>query len=385
MANEQPTSPTAPTSGNDAANEAPLSIREVAEASWDEVEADAGQDDQSQAGQDARARDSLGRFVSSGEQSQDPAPRIQQPASPAQAPIQPPQGVSNEPPAHWPAEDKATFARLPQEGQQFLLKRHAAMEADYTAKTQAAAAAVDFTQALAPVFQDPVIARSLANVDGRPLPPAEAIKQWAAFHYRAVTDPTGLVKDLIQRLQVDPAAVFGQVNQPPAGLSAQDMADPAIKYFADHVGKTAQEVQSLRSQLQNFQWQQQEAAKQETLRVTRWGIDSFADEKDQQGRPLHPHFDAVLPHMVELFQANPNRDLREAYETAVWMHPQLRSSFIQQERQTIEQKQANQRASMAARGNVRGRTSPVARPDAPDGQPKSMRSIIAAAADEVGL
>jgi hypothetical protein len=383
---------TTPSSGstNGAAEEQPRSLREIAESSWDEVVSDADMEgDGSTGGQDKPLRDNLGRFTSrdTGEQSA-PDPALQTtPASPT--PQQPVQPQGNQPPQHWPAEDKATFARLPQEGQQFLLKRHAAMEADYTAKTQAAATAVGFTQAVAPIFEDPVIRASLANVDGRPLHPVHAIEQWAEFHKRAMSPDintrVGLIRDLMQRLQLDPAAVFGQGNRQVPGLSEQDLADPAIRYFADHVGRTAQEVQSLRAQLQDFHRQAAERTQQETLRVTRWGIDSYADEKDGQGRPLRPHFDTVLPQMIELYQANPNRDLNEAYATAVWMHPQLRQTLIQGERQSVEQRQQNQRASAAARTNVRGRTSPVTKPDAYGDTPKGMRATIAAAADEVGL
>jgi hypothetical protein len=137
--------------------------------------------------------------------------------------------------------------------------------------------------------------------------------------------------------------------------------------------------------LQDFNRVQDDRVQQESLRVTRWGIDNFADEKDAQGNLLHPHFDAVLPQVIELYQANPNRDLREAYETAVWMNPQLRQTMIQSAQQTVEQKHSNQRAAAAARSNVRGRTSPVSKPGPQDGEPQGLRAALAAAADEVGL
>lgn len=385
---------TVPPSTEPVEEQAPRSMREVAEAAWNEIESAPEGTEPPAAGQDGRARDNLGRFVSApaettGEQSTDPALQTDKTAPPAQPQSPAPPGSSSEAPQHWSAEDRATFAKLPKEGQDFLLRRHTEMERDYQGKVQASATAVQFTQALAPVFEDPVIKASLANVEGRPLHPVHAIQQWAAFHKRAMSsnpqDRVGLIQELMQRLQLDPAAVFGQSNQPLPGLSPQDMQDPAIRYFADHVTKTAQEVQALRGQLQDFHRQQSEATQQETLRVTRWGIDSFADEKGADGKPLHPHFDAVLPQMIELYQANPQRDLREAYETAVWMHPELRKSLIQNERQSEQQKQANARAAQAARSNVRGRTSPVEKPTAPGEAPKGLRAVIAAAADEVGL
>jgi hypothetical protein len=264
------------------------------------------------------------------------------------------------------------------------------MERDYQSKVQANASAVQFTQAVAPVFEHPSVNEALVDYQtGGRVHPVDAIKQWAAFHVRAMSkDPNeraGLLRELTQRLQLDPAVVFGQSNQSGTALSEEDMKDPAIRYFADHVGKTSKDLQALRDQLQDISRQQSERASQESLRVIGWGIDQFADEKDAQGNLLHPHFDAVLPQVIELFQANPQRDLKEAYEAAVWMNPQLRSSLIQQERQSVEQKAANERAAKAARMNVRGRTSPVGKPPANGDQPKGLRAIISAAADEVGL
>lgn len=396
-----PNDPTAPdqTPNEPAEPTQPRSVREVAEAAWTEVEtaSEGGEDapDTPPAGQDDRARDNLGRFVSkpdatAGEQSPpDPALQPDKTAPPAQPPSPAPSGSSSEAPAHWSAEDRATFAKLPKEGQDFLLKRHTEMERDYQSKVQANATAVQFTQAVAPVFQHPDVEKALVDYQtGGRVHPVDAIRQWAAFHVRAMSpDPNeraGLLKELAQRLQLDPAAVFGQGNQPVNGLSDEDMKDPAIRYFVDHVGKTAQEMQALRAQLQDMGRQQQERLSQENLRVINWGIDQFAEEKDAQGNLVHPHFDRVLPHMIELFKANPNRDLREAYQTAVRMDPELYSSLIQQERQSFEQKQANAKAAAAARSNVRGRTSPVAKPASQEGSPKSLREVIAAAADEVG-
>lgn len=373
--------------------EAPKSLREIAEDSWNEVEAEAAEEaaqeqtGEPKTGQDGRSRDSLGRFVS-GEQSQDPAPGtppIQAPEG-AAATQPPPQGSSSEPPQHWSAEDKTLFAKQTPEAQAFLLRRHSEMERDYQGKVQQSATAVQFTQAVAPVFEEPRMKASLANVEGRPLHPVHAIEQWASFHLRAM-DPNpqvrmGLLQELAQRMQLNPAALG---NSPPQGLSEQDMADPAIRYFVDHVGRTVQEVQALRGELNTFKASEQERQNEAVLRTTRQGIDSFADAKDPQGNKLYPHFDAVLPQLIELFRVDPNRDLKEAYDTAVWMAPTVRQGLLQQERSREEQKRQNGRASLAARGNIRGRTSPVSKPDTNGTGPKSLRETIAASADEVGF
>ena len=45
-------------------------------------------------------------------------------------------------------------------------------------------------------------------------------------------------------------------------------------------------------------------------------IDAFADEKGSDGQSLRPDFDELLDPIIELFHADANRDVREAYEIA---------------------------------------------------------------------
>jgi hypothetical protein len=268
------------------------SIREVAEAAWDDVQdaADASPENPDDAaGQSQRQRDNLGRFAPAdqvakpGEQSTDPAPKTI-PAPNAQQPVDPALG-SNQPPQHWPEADRQTFAKLDPAG-------------------------VQFTQSLAPIFQDPVIAGSLQQAK---VSPYDAIGQWASFHRRAM-DPNpqvrvALLTELGQRMGLDPAAL--RQSQPGmANLSEEDLKDPAIRYFADHLSKQFSDVQALRGELHQMRQQEQQKVQAEVLKVTRGSVDSFADEKDDRGNLKHPHFDAVLPHLIELYRANPERTMQ---------------------------------------------------------------------------
>jgi hypothetical protein len=67
------------------------------------------------------------------------------------------------------------------------------------------------------------------------------------------------------------------------------------------------------------------------------------------------------------------------------MHSDTRQGLLQRERQSIEQRQSDQRAAQQVRSNTRGRTSPVAPPPRPEGQKRSLRETLEAAADQVGL
>jgi hypothetical protein len=395
-------------------NEAPPSLRDIAEQAYDDLEtaaeaeapaegpgpAEEGGAEEPLASDD-RPRDKSGRWVSKSEAPQpgeaieplDPAPK--KPIQAAQPPPTDPAAVqparSNQVPEHWSAEDKATFAKLPQEGQAFLLKRHGEMEAEFTRKSQASAGAVQFTQALAPVFNDPQIAASLKQAGVHPV---QAIQEWATWHKMGTSpdqqDKFKLLVGLTQRMGLDPARIFSALqNQPPPGpmnLSEEDLKDPAVKFIADHLGKTSNELATIRGELQRRDQIEQQARADWSVRSARQGIDGFADEKSKDGRPLRPHFDAVLPILIDFFKANPQRNLAEAYDAACWAHPEVRKQLLAAEHYRSQSQTDIARARIAQRGNTRGVTTPVARPNGADGPSRGgIRDTIEQSADEVGF
>jgi hypothetical protein len=400
--------------GENPTNEAPPSLRDIAEQAYDDLEA--GAEDQAPAvpaeapaqeasdeplASDDRPRDKSGRWVAKdgsqpGEAIEplDPAPKpridVQKPptADPAAAP---PAARSNQVPEHWSAEDKATFAKLPAEGQAFLLKRHGDMEAEFTRKSQASAGAVQFTQALAPVFNDPQIAASLKQSGVHPV---QAIREWATWHKMGTSpnqeDRFKLLVGLTQRMGLDPARIFSALSDRPPpnpmGLSDEDLKDPAIKFFADHLGKTSSELNAIKGELQRREQAEYQARAEQGFRYARSGIDGFADEKSKDGRQLRPYFDAVLPLIIDLYKANPNRNLAEAYDAACWAHPEVRKQLLAAEQYRSQSKNDVARARIAQRGNTRGVTTPVARPNGADGPSQGgIRDTIERSAEELGF
>lgn len=396
--------------GENSTNEPLPSLRDIAEQAYDDVEEGAGLDEgpgpeaegvgEEPLAEDSRPRDKSGRWVSKSEAQPSEAIEPLDPASKQRIEGQKPEAAdpaaaqaakSNQAPEHWSAEDKATFARLPQQAQSFLLKRHGDMEAEFTRKSQASAGAVQFTQALAPVFNDPHLAASLRQAGVNPV---QAIHEWANWHRMGTSenqaDKFTLLVNLTQRMGLDPARIFSALNRQqappnPMGLSPEDMKDPAVKFIADHLGKTTNELNAIRGELRQRDQREQQAREEMGIRSARSGIDGFADEKTKDGRPLRPHFDAVLPLIIDLYKANPARDLSEAYETACWAHPEIRKQLVAAERSSVQSQNDVARARIAQRGNTRGLTAPVARPNGADGASKGgIRDAIEHAADEIG-
>jgi uncharacterized protein YwlG (UPF0340 family) len=281
-------------------------------------------------------------------------------------------------PANWSAEDRAVFEKQTPEGKAFLLRRHSEMEGDYQKRVQAAAFSNQFVQAVSPVFNDPQIAESLRQ-EGRT--PIEAVYQWAGFHKRALSpdlkERVTLLFDLANRMQIDPAAVFGLSATPVGGLSKEDLANPAVKKIADTVGQTSARIQALEAELQRRS--QQEA--QAIVDHKRLEIDAFADQKNADGSLAHPHFDHFLPVIMEHYRVNPELSIQDCYDRAIGP---VRSGLEAQLKSQLTQQSSVQRAQNAVRSNTRGMTAPVAKP-APNGAKRSIRQVLEDSADEVGF
>lgn len=391
----------------------PPSLRDIAEAAYDEVEsaaddttaADAEPSELAEPAEpsepvasDERPRDNKGRWVAKDAQpgeairKTDPAPKpeITEPSAAVPDPAAAPTASSNQAPGHWSAEDKATFAKLPQEGQAFLLKRHGEMEAEFTRRAQEHAGAVQFTQSLAPVFNDNRIRQSLQQMG---LNPGQAIFEWAGLHVRAMSpnlqDKFGVLVDMTQRMGLDPARIFSALQtqpQLPPGLSEAELKDPAVKFLTDKLGQITSEHNALKADLQQRWNAEAQTRAQANEQYARQNIDHFADEVGKDGQPLRPYFNAVLPILLDLFKANPQRSMAESYDAACWAHPEVRKQMLAAEQQRAQSVHDVAKAKIAQRGNVRGITSSAVKPPGHDGPSKgSLRDAIERSAEEVGL
>jgi hypothetical protein len=193
--------------------------------------------------------------------------------------------------------------------------------------------------------------------------------------------------DLTERMGLDPARIFSALNkQPlPEGLSEAELKDPAVKFFADRLGQTTGELNALKNEMQQRWAQENQARAQAGEAHARANIDQFADEKAADGTPLRPHFNAVLPILLDLFKANPQRSLAEAYDAACWSHPEVRKQLLAAEQYRQQSRQDVEKAKIAQRGNARGLTSPAVKPPGVNGPSRgSLRDTIEQAAEQIG-
>lgn len=279
-------------------------------------------------------------------------------------------------PQHWSEADRTMFGTLTKEAQDFLLRRHRDMEADYTRKTQENSTAIKLGKAALEVI-DPEIQSSLQMAG---VPQDQFLKNLVGYHKLSMQDPAGFVRAVVQSLGLDPAKVFAA--SPPAGEGQQQTQaapDPLSTRLAAIEGRLNRDEQ---------------ARLQEVRQTASTEIQNFSQEKDAQGNLVRPHFDKVKEIMGRLMIADESLDLQQAYEVAVYRDPELRKTInlggAQPSQQTVQvdmdKVRRGEEAARAAKSNRRGNGNGATPAKTADrSKPMSLSEAMNAAADEVGL
>lgn len=136
---------------------------------------------------------------------------------------------------------------------------------------------------------------------------------------------------------------------------AQTLVNMAQQYGIDIAGlqnvpKPDPQVVQLQQRLdaQNAQFQQYQQRDQEVVLSE---IEKFKND------PSNVHFEAVQGDMALLLQSNRAESLKDAYDKAVWMRPDIRKSLVEQQRTEAEQKatiQAREKRAKAAAVGIKG-------------------------------
>lgn len=149
---------------------------------------------------------------------------------------------------------------------------------------------------------------------------------------------------------------LGQIQEPP-------QHDPQIEYLM----KQIQDLQSAHQQTYN-QHQQQELAKANSI------VEQMASDVAN-----FPHFEAVRGDMADLLEAGKAKSEKDAYEMAVWMRPDIRTTLLDQQRAEAQKKALEQaqraKSAAAAAVSVKG-SSPTSTGTQP--VKGSLRDVIAA-------
>jgi len=203
-----------------------------------------------------------------------------------------------EPNSGWDKETQDGFKQLPQNMQEFMLKRHHEMQADYTRKTKDVA---DVKRALDP-------AREL--IDKLGISDGEAISNLVGAHMLLQTKPQMGIQYLMQAYDISLDDV--QNNWQDDESFSKDV-------------KESSRLNRVESELS--------ARQQEQLRANT----EKAQEEIDEFKKDHPHYEKVKDHMLKLAKTalvagEPKPSIKSLYDQAIWLNPDIREEMMKDEK-----------------------------------------------------
>lgn len=247
--------------------------------------------------------------------------------------------------AHWSAEDRAAFERLPPDGQRLLLDRHRSMEADYTRKTQELAPlrkAYEPLKASAErlgITEAESVQRLVAAQQAFETSPLQAT-QWIANQYIQTPEQArAVIESLAQKHGL-------KLGEQRADNDDQDaLVDPEVARLNEQVSRLSARLEQGEQSAATQQRQQAQAA-----------VDAFREAKDESGNLKHPHFDKVRAAMGALVTSGVATDIEDAYARAVRADPELYQE--QAEALVTQTKQQQTAAARKAAADAKRRALP---------------------------
>lgn len=219
------------------------------------------------------------------------------------------------PPEDWPSKDREAFESLPAESKEFLLRRSKEIQADYTRKTQEAA---ELKKQYEPLNQ--VVSQFKPFAEQQGMNEHQLVNAWANAQKMLIN---GQGRDLLMYLADQYKINLGEQPETEQNSEISELRQHISK-LESQLGQTVQTVQSSHS-----------AAMEERL-------NEFANQKDDKGELLHPHFDDVMEDMVYLAkvekQAGKTPNVKDLYDRAVWMNPTVREQKLASQREAEAEK-----------------------------------------------
>lgn len=308
-------------------------------------------------------------------------------------------GAQSEPPeiTKWSPEDKKLFKEQPKAVQDWMIKRHKAMEGDYTRKTQELAGSdvATLTREITPLRQyaeiNDMFAPHADVMRQKGLTPASIIKGWGEVERRLMEgDGIAVIQGLVNGYGIDRAELLKGLGVTVAedgsatiNPDVQKLIDDATKPFKEFMdNSTKKEQDAAKARLNQ--------AAQEAIKM----VEDFKAAQDDQGNLQHPHFDTVQQLMADIANGYKARGvkpppLQEVYDMAVRAHPDASKAQRTQETETAKAEERKRAKEKAAKARAAGKSitgSPGAgqRPDRKANDPNTpLRDVIEAAIDEV--
>jgi len=223
-------------------------------------------------------------------------------------------------PKNWSDDVKKVFDTLPQESQEFMIKRDKEMTSDYTKKTQDLAEQRKNIEALDKVLQP---ARQTIHATGISEP--EYISRLLNADNALRTNPKMALRQLAQGYGID----LSTMNE-----ESESWNDPDPQY-----AQLLQQNQHIMSELNQFKQQNM----QSTVAQTEQTVEQFSAKTGADGKLMHPHFDKVRVKMGNLIDAGEAKGLDDAYTKAVRLDDDLYEEAIKASRLSVKRQEDSKR------------------------------------------
>jgi len=223
-------------------------------------------------------------------------------------------------PKNWSDDVKKVFDTLPQESQEFMIKRDKEMTSDYTKKTQDLAEQRKNIEALDKVLQP---ARQTIHATGISEP--EYISRLLNADNALRTNPKMALRQLAQGYGID----LSTMNE-----ESESWNDPDPQY-----AQLLQQNQHIMSELNQFKQQNM----QSTVAQTEQTVEQFSAKTGADGKLMHPHFDKVRVKMGNLIDAGEAKGLDDAYTKAVRLDDDLYEEAIKASRLSVKKQEDSKR------------------------------------------
>lgn len=228
-------------------------------------------------------------------------------------------------PKTWRKEAAAAWATVPDVVKHEIAKREADMFKGIEQYRTNADIGAGFAQLVNPYLP-------MLNQQG--INPYQHVNELLGFHYTLATGTPEQKASLLQQ-------IAQQFNIPLDGLAPADEES----YIDPQIASLQQQIQQLQSVHQQ--------AQQQTIQQRRAELES--EIQAFSADPANPYFDELSPTMVQLIQGGLAKNLREAYDMAIWQVPGVREKELSRQAAEKQKKAAEhaQQARKTVSANVR--------------------------------
>lgn len=220
-------------------------------------------------------------------------------------------------PSSWKKETSAKWGEIPSDLRAEIHRRESDYHKGIEQYRQAAQVANEMRQTIAPYME---------NIRAAGVEPLHAITQLLTIENVLRNGKPEEKAAKFSELARDYGIDFRQVAQLPP-------VDPKIR-------ELTQQNQQLRQYQQSIEQQQSNVILNE--------IEAF------RANPENVHFDAVREDMAVLLKNGRANNLKEAYEAAVWMRPDIRKTLVSQQQTEAQRAAQRKQKAQAASGGVKG-------------------------------